>query len=135
MADGLIPGDDPTIASIGWAALWNQDGDAPGVGSFDRRVGMQQTAPSLSWGLTTTSVGDQLKLLDELLDSHALIGRAARRFALGLMENVTPSQAWGVSGGVPAGVSIALKNGWLPFGAGSRPRHGTSGPSAPAGGA
>ena len=28
------------------------------------------------------------------------------------MEHVTSSQAWGVSGGVPAGVIIALKNGF-----------------------
>jgi beta-lactamase class A len=99
-------------------ALWNLDGGAPGVAAFDRRVGMRQTTPNVAWGLTTTTVGDQLKLLDELLKSHALIGQAAQRFALGLMENVTPSQTWGVSGGVPSGESIALKNGWLPFGGG-----------------
>ena len=31
------------------------------------------------------------------------------------MENVTASEAWGVSGGVPSGVTLALKNGWLPL--------------------
>jgi hypothetical protein len=31
------------------------------------------------------------------------------------MENVTPSQRWGVSGGVPAQVTVAIKNGWLPL--------------------
>ncbi len=31
------------------------------------------------------------------------------------MENVTADQAWGVSGGVPAGVTVALKSGWLPL--------------------
>jgi hypothetical protein len=31
------------------------------------------------------------------------------------MENVTSEQRWGVSGGVPAGVTVALKNGWLPL--------------------
>ena len=31
------------------------------------------------------------------------------------MENVAPDQRWGVSGGVPAGVTVALKNGWLPL--------------------
>ena len=31
------------------------------------------------------------------------------------MENVTPDQRWGVSGGVPSGVTVALKNGWLPL--------------------
>jgi hypothetical protein len=29
------------------------------------------------------------------------------------MENVTPAQRWGVSGGVPAQATVALKNGWL----------------------
>jgi hypothetical protein len=28
---------------------------------------------------------------------------------------VTASQRWGVSGGVPAQVTVALKNGWLPL--------------------
>jgi hypothetical protein len=99
-------------------ALWDQDGGAPGVAAFDRRVGMRQTTPNVAWGLTTTTVGDQLKLLDELLDKRALIDSAAQRFALGLMESVTSSQAWGVSGGVPSRMSVALKNGWLPFGDG-----------------
>ena len=40
---------------------------------------------------------------------------AERHFALSLMGNVTPSQRWGVSGGVPAQVTVALKNGWLPL--------------------
>jgi len=31
------------------------------------------------------------------------------------MENVTPSQRWGVSGGVPLQATVALKNGWLPL--------------------
>ncbi len=123
---GPIPGADvPTAVGMiedsdndDATALWNQDGGAPAIAAYDRRVGMDQTTPNAAWGLTTTSVGDQLKLLDELLEAHALIEQGAQRFALGLMENVTPSQAWGVSGGVPSGVSVALKNGWLPFGGG-----------------
>jgi len=35
-----------------------------------------------------------------------------------LLESVTPDQRWGVSGGVPPGVTIALKNGWLPMDSG-----------------
>ncbi len=38
-----------------------------------------------------------------------------RGYVLRLMERVTPSQRWGVSGGVPRGVTVALKNGWLPL--------------------
>jgi hypothetical protein len=123
---GPIPGADvPTAVGMiedsdndDATALWNQDGGAPAVAAYDRLVGIDQTTPNVAWGLTTTSVGDQLKLLDELLEAHALIDQGAQRFALGLMENVTPSQAWGVSGGVRSGVSVALKNGWLPFGGG-----------------
>ena len=44
-----------------------------------------------------------------------LLTPAQQNYALGLMENVTPSQKWGVSGGVPATVTVALKNGWLPL--------------------
>ena len=113
-AVGMIEDSDNDDATT----LWNQDGGAPAVAAYDRVVGMHRTTPNVDWGLTTTSVGDQLKLLDELLETHALIDRGAQLFALALMENVTPSQAWGVSGGVPSGVSVALKNGWLPFGGG-----------------
>jgi hypothetical protein len=123
---GTIPGADVRTA-VGMikdsdnddaTTLWNQDGGAPAVAAYDRVVGMDQTTPNVDWGLTTTSVGDQLKLLDELVQTPALIDQGAQRFALGLMEHVRPSQAWGVSGGVPSGVSVALKNGWLPFGGG-----------------
>ncbi len=31
------------------------------------------------------------------------------------MENVGSDQAWGVSSGIPSGVSVALKNGWVPL--------------------
>lgn len=31
------------------------------------------------------------------------------------MENVVSGQNWGVSGGIPGGVSVALKNGWVPL--------------------
>jgi hypothetical protein len=123
---GLIPGADARAAAgmieesdnDDATALWDLDGGAPGVAAYDRLVGMNHTTPNLRWGLTTTTVGDQLKLLDELLERHALIDQGEQRFALGLMENVIPTQAWGVSHGVPSGVNVALKNGWLPFGGG-----------------
>jgi hypothetical protein len=36
----------------------------------------------------------------------------SRAYLLDLMEHITPSQAWGITGGVPAGVTVALKNGF-----------------------
>ena len=44
-----------------------------------------------------------------------MLSDASRAYALNLMEHVTPSQAWGVSEGVAVGVTVALKNGWLPI--------------------
>jgi hypothetical protein len=73
--------------------------------------------PWPGWGLTSTVPDDQLALLKQLVvpGSSSLLGPAERAYALSLLENVTPGQAWGASGGVPAGVSVALKNGWLPL--------------------
>jgi hypothetical protein len=65
--------------------------------------------------LTTTTPLDQLALLRELVLPSAYVGTADRDFALRLTENVAPSQRWGVSGGVPARATVALKNGWLPL--------------------
>ncbi len=60
---------------------------------------------------------DQLTLLRQLVvpGPRPLLPAAARSYALSLMEQVTPGQRWGVSGGVPPGVRVALKNGWLPL--------------------
>src|SRR6202000_1999648 len=68
-------------------------------------------------GLTTSVPYDQLTLLKQLVTPgpHPLLPAAARSYALSLMENVTADQRWGVSGGVPAQATVALKNGWLPL--------------------
>jgi hypothetical protein len=71
--------------------------------------------PWPGWGLTKTVPTDQLALLREIVEPSTLLTAADRSYARGLMENVTPSQRWGVSGGVPATVTVALKNGWLPL--------------------
>ena len=44
-----------------------------------------------------------------------MLTSAERAYALSLMEDVTPSQRWGVCAGVPADATVALKNGWLPL--------------------
>ena len=71
--------------------------------------------PWPGWGLTTTTPADQIALLRELLQPNAQLTDAQREYALGLMENVTDSQRWGVTGGVPLQATVALKNGWLPL--------------------
>jgi Beta-lactamase enzyme family len=105
--------------------LWNEVGGASGISTFNEAAGLARTTPSgcvqcpgfpwPGWGLTTTVPADQLALLREIVEPGPLLPAAARAYALSLMENVTEAQRWGVSGGVPAGVTVALKNGWLPL--------------------
>jgi hypothetical protein len=108
-------------------ALWDTVGGAAGLRAFNARAGLTGTTPSAcvecagfpwpGWGLTTTTPVDQLKLLRELVTPDSVLSAAQRKVALGLMEDVTPDQRWGVSGGVPAQVTVALKDGWLPLNA------------------
>ena len=96
-----------------------------GIRSFNAAVGLTHTSPSPcvncpgfpwpGWGLTTTTPTDQISLLRELVEPNALLTSAERSYALSLMENVTPSQRWGITGGVPPQATVALKNGWLPL--------------------
>jgi beta-lactamase class A len=106
-------------------SLWYEIGGAAGIRSFNTAAGLTDTSPSScvkcpgfpwpGWGLTTTTPADQLALLRKLVEPSSLFTSAERRYALSLMENVTPSQRWGISGGVPQQVTVALKNGWLPL--------------------
>ncbi len=113
-AQGMIEESDNDDATD----LWNIDGGAPGVASFNARVGLTQTTPNVAWGLTTTTATDQLTLLKDVVFPNSLLTNASRNYELSLMTNVDPSEAWGISGGVPSGVTIAIKNGWLPLDAG-----------------
>src|SRR5674536_7031 len=81
-----------------------------------KRQGMPDTVPGDGgyWGLTRTSAADQVQLMRTVAFPNPVLGEAARGYLAGLMSNVTPSQRWGVSAGVPPGVPVAVKNGWLP---------------------
>ncbi|MFG3255633.1 serine hydrolase [Streptomyces sp. NPDC048172] len=64
------------------------------------------------WGLTRTSARDQTRLLGLLTRPGSPLGHP--RHALDLLAQVDPAQRWGVSAGAPHGVTVHLKNGWLP---------------------
>ncbi len=126
LAEQMIEDSDNDAAT----SLWYAVGGAAGIRSFNARAGLTHTTPSScvvcpglawpGWGLTTTTPDDQIALLRQLVAPSSLLTRAAREYAVSLMRDVTPSQRWGISGGVPAQVTVALKNGWLPLrGAGS----------------
>lgn len=115
-----------TVSDNGAAtALWNAAGGPAGIGRYNAAAGLAGTrlsacvrCPGITWpgwGLSVTTPADELALLRQLVAPGRLLSPAARGYALSLLENVTPSQRWGVSAGVPAGVTVALKNGWLPL--------------------
>ena len=121
LAEQMIEDSDNDAAT----SLWDEVGGASSIRSFNTQAGLADTAPSTcvecpgfpwpGWGLTTTVPSDQLTLLRQLVEPNSLLTTAERNYALSLMENVTADQRWGVSGGVPAQVTVALKNGWLPL--------------------
>jgi hypothetical protein len=120
LAQSMIEDSDNDSAT----SLWDEVGAAAGIRAYNNTARLTDTSPSLcvtcanfpwpGWGLTTTVPTDQLTLLKALIAPGPLT-KAEREYALALMENVTESQRWGVSGGVPAQVTVALKNGWLPL--------------------
>jgi beta-lactamase class A len=121
LATQMIEDSDNTAAT----SLWYEVGGASRIRVFNAEAGLTQTTPSPcvvcagfswpGWGLSTTTPADQIALLRRLITPSSLLTNAERGYALSLLENVTPSQRWGVSGGVPAQVTVALKNGWLPL--------------------
>jgi hypothetical protein len=106
--------------------LLADDGGPSGVQGFDKSVGMTHTTVSTlafipgsttlpGWGLTKTTAPDEVKLVRDFAYPNSILNSLNRNYGLRLMEKIESDQAWGVSGGVPPGTTIALKNGWLPL--------------------
>jgi len=98
------------------SSLWRAVGGSAGVQSFLAKAGLTSTVagPSGYWGLTTTTAPDQVRLMQVLAYRNTVLSDSSRGYADSLMRSVVASQRWGVSGGLPSGATVALKNGWLP---------------------
>jgi beta-lactamase class A len=106
-------------------ALWYAAGGPDRIQAYNAAARLRHTTmsrcvdcpgfPWPGWGLTTTTPNDQITLLRQLVMPSPLLTLGQRGYLLRLMEQVTAAQRWGVSGGVPPGVTVALKNGWLPL--------------------
>lgn len=94
--------------------LWDELGGATAFRSANHQLGVKHTIPDTDryWALATSDADDQLTLLRNLQDDHAL-NALSRGFALSLLTNIAPDQAWGVSVAADPGTRTALKNGWL----------------------
>jgi beta-lactamase class A len=94
-------------------SLFNRLGRVSGISACNRRLGLKSTAVNSAWGLTRTTVDDQIKLLAELVDAKGPLAADSRKTAFGLMTTVDAAQDWGVSAPAKAGEKVAIKNGWL----------------------
>ncbi|ADP78765.1 hypothetical protein FraEuI1c_0687 [Pseudofrankia inefficax] len=102
------------------SALWRTAGGTAGMNAFYRSLGMTSTTAGSGgyWGLTETTALDQLKVLRAVSYPGPYLSANARSTATSLLNTVIPAQRWGLTAGVPASVSVQLKNGWLPHGPG-----------------
>lgn len=95
-------------------ALWWKIGDSAGLSGANSTLGLTETVPGTDgwWGLTTTTVSDQIRLLDTIADPAGPLGDA-NQVILDLMGSVVADQDWGVSAAATTGESTVLKNGWM----------------------
>jgi beta-lactamase class A len=94
--------------------LWNEVG-LGGMQHFLTVAGMKHTILSDAWGLTEETPQDEMKLLTMLTSPGRVLSASSRQYVLWLMSKVIPSQRFGTPAGVPAGVRVSVKNGWLAY--------------------
>ncbi|MEV6318136.1 serine hydrolase [Streptomyces sp. NPDC051776] len=109
-ADRMIRASDNDAATY----LWNRIGGGAGLAKANERLGLAATTPGPTWGVTTTTASDQLRILRAISTNDSPLTPGNRAFLHGLMSRVQPDQAWGVSAAADPGSATALKNGWLP---------------------
>ncbi len=112
-AQAMIGVSDNAAASL----LWRSLGGAVSMDALFQRLGMIRTKAGSGgrWGLTLTSAVDQLAVLRAVAYPNEILSDQARVTATQLLAGVVASQRWGVPGGVPPGVTVEVKNGWLPY--------------------
>ncbi|MFF1409617.1 serine hydrolase [Streptomyces sp. NPDC058289] len=98
--------------------LWAGIGRRQGLDAANARLGLTpahagQRGP---WGLTRTTVGDQMALLKAVFTQNSPLTAASRSYVRTLMGDIAAGQNWGVGAAGAPGARPVLKNGWLPTG-------------------
>jgi beta-lactamase class A len=111
LATTMIENSDNDAASD----LYDDDGAATGIDAANKAFGLTGTVVGTDgyWGLTTTTVTDQIKVLRQVFTSDSLLTSSSRDYIQDLMSHVEADQRWGVSAAASDG-SYLVKNGWLP---------------------
>jgi beta-lactamase class A len=82
------------------------------VSGCNKRLGLTQTVVNTAWGLTKTTVDDQIKLLSQLVSDKSPLDVDSRDLAHTLMSTVDPAQDWGVPAAAKPDEKFTVKNGW-----------------------
>lgn len=95
--------------------LWDELGESR-VRNFLKAATMTETEldPSGAWGLTNITARDELQLMRLLTEPNSVLTSSSRAYEVGLMNHVIPYDYWGITAGVPSGLTVYVKNGWLP---------------------
>jgi len=83
-----------------------------GTGGLTRlagRVRMHRFHATRPWGLSSIDAADQTRFL---LHIDRYVPRRHRRYALGLLGSIVPSQRWGIARVRPRGWALYFKGGW-----------------------
>ena len=112
LAVKMIENSDNDAAS----ALYDDDGEASGIDAANQVFGLTETTVGTGglWGLTTTTVNDQIRLLKQIFTSSSVLSSASREYIADLMGEVETDQQWGVPVVADSGTWYGVKNGWLP---------------------
>jgi beta-lactamase class A len=78
------------------------------------KMGQTQLGQDGYWGLTQVTAHDEMLLLELLALPNSVLSASSRSYQLGLMAKVIAGQRWGTPAGAPAGITVHVKNGWLP---------------------
>jgi beta-lactamase class A len=95
--------------------LWNEVGMSRLQHFLDlAKMSETQLGQDGYWGLTQVTAHDEILLLQLLTRPNSVLSADSRSYQLGLMAQVISSQRWGAPAGAPAGMTVHVKNGWLP---------------------
>ncbi|WP_422773737.1 serine hydrolase [Plantactinospora sp. WMMC1484] len=109
LARSMITASDNAAASSLYAIV----GYRAGLTAANRILGLRETTVNSSWGLTTTTAADQLRLLASVTDPAGPLTDASRELLFGLLGQVDDEQDWGVTAAAgPASTASYVKNGW-----------------------
>jgi beta-lactamase class A len=94
--------------------LWNDVGHTR-LNQFIKAATMTETElnPGGYWGLSEITARDELQLTRLLTEHNSVLTDSSRAYELNLMNHVVSYERWGVPAGVPSGLTVYVKNGWL----------------------